>query len=76
MLISTKQKHNALKNRRKAFELTIRDHELEVVQQAKYFELVVDCSSDWKEQIKAVSNSFSRAVGFLNTLNPFSQWQA
>ena len=60
MLISTKQKHNSLKGRSETLELTIRDNELEVVQKTKYLGVQIDCSLDWKEQIKAVSTKVSR----------------
>ena len=65
MLISTKQKQNSLKSRSEALELKIRDNELEVVQTTKYLGLQIDCSLDWKEQIKAVCMKVSRAIGFL-----------
>ena len=65
MLISTKQKHNSLKSRSEALELKIRDNELEVVQKTKYLGVQIDCSLDWKEQIKAVSTKVFRAIGFL-----------
>ena len=71
MLISTKQKHNSLKSRSEALELKIRDNELEVVQTTKYLGLQIDCSLDWKEQIKAVCMKVSRAI---DTLNPFCLW--
>ena len=65
MLIAIKQKHNFLKSRSEALELKIRDHELEVVQKTKYLGVQIDCSLDWKEQIKAVSAKVSKAIGFL-----------
>ena len=68
MLISTKQKHNILKSQNKDLALKIRDNELEVVKKTKYFSVQIDCSLDWKEQIKAVSSKVSRAVGFLRPL--------
>ena len=71
ILISTKQKHKSLKNRSEALELKIRDNELEVVQKTKYLELQIDCSSDWKEQIKSVSTKVSRAIGFLRQAKSF-----
>ena len=46
-------------------KLKIRDNELEVVKKTKYLGLQIDCSLDWKEQIKAVSAKVSRAIGFL-----------
>ena len=55
MLLSTKQKHNSLKSRSEALEVKLRDNELEVVQKTKYLGMQIDCSLDWKEQIKAVS---------------------
>ena len=64
MLISTKQKHNILKGPNEDLKLKIRDNELEVVKKTKYLGLPIDCSLDWKEQIKAVSAKVSRAVGF------------
>ena len=56
MLISTKQKHNSLKSQSEALELKIRDNELEVAQKTKYLGVQIDCSLDWKDQIKAVSS--------------------
>ena len=71
MLISTKQKHNSLKSQNESLELKIRDNELEVVQKTKYLGLQIDCSLDWKEQIKAVSTKVSRAIGFLRHAKSF-----
>ena len=71
MLISTKQKHKSLKSRNESLELKIRDNELEVVQKTKYLGLQIDCSLDWKEQIKAVSTKVSRAIGFLRHAKSF-----
>ena len=71
MLISTKQKHNSLESRSEALELKICDNELEVVQTTKYLGLQIDCSLDWKEQIKAVSMKVSRAIGFLRHAKSF-----
>ena len=45
--------------------LKIRHDELEVVKKTKYLGLQIDCSLDWKEQIKTVSAKFSRAAEFL-----------
>ena len=71
MLISTKQKHNSLKRQSEAMELKIRDKELEVVQKTKYLGVQIDCSLDWKEQIRAVSIKVSRAIGFLKHAKSF-----
>ena len=71
MLISTKQKHNILKSQNKDLILKIRDNELEVVKKTKYLGVQIDCSLDWKEQIKAVSSKVSRAVGFLRHAKSF-----
>ena len=71
MLISTKQKHNSLESRSEALELKIRDNELEVVQTTKYLGPQIDCSLDWKQQIKAVCMEVSRAIGFLRHATPF-----
>ena len=71
MLISTKQKHNSLKNQSEAFQLKIRENELEVVQKTKYLGLQMDCSLDSKEQIKAVSTKVCRAIGFLRHAKSF-----
>ena len=71
MLISTKQKHNSLKSRNEALALKIRDNELEVVQKTKYLGVQIDCSLDWKEQIKAVSTKVSRVIGFLRHAKSF-----
>ena len=71
MLISTKQNHNILKGQNEDLKLKIRDNELEVVKKTKYLGLQIDCSLDWKEQIKAVSAKVSRAVGFLKHAKSF-----
>ena len=71
MLISTKQKQNILKSQNKDLDLKIRENELEVVRKTKYLVVQIDCSLDWKEQIKAVSNKVSRAVGFLRHAKSF-----
>ena len=71
MLISTKQKQNSLKIQNKDLDLTIRDNDLEVVEKTKYLGVQIDCSLDWKEQIKAVSSKVSRAVGFLKHAKSF-----
>ena len=72
MLISSKQKHNSiLKGQNEDLKLKIRDNELEVVKKTKYLGLQIDCSLDWKEQIKAVSAKVSRAIGFLKHAKSF-----
>ena len=71
MLISTKQKHNSFKRQSEALELKIRDKELEVVQKTKYLGVQVDCSVDWKEQIKTVSTKVSRTIGVLKHAKSF-----
>lgn len=65
MLISTKKKHEILKARNEELDLKIRDNSLDVVQKTKYLGVEIDHSLDWKEQIKAISNKVSRALGFL-----------
>ena len=71
MLISTKAKHNALKNKNESLNLKIRDNELEVVQKTKYLGVQIDNSLDWKEHIKTVSSKVSRAIGFLKHAKSF-----
>ena len=71
ILISTKQKQNSLKSQNKDLDLKIRDNDLEVVKQTKYLGVQIDCSLNWKEQIKAVSSKVSRAVGFLRHAKSF-----
>ena len=71
MLISTKQKQNILKSQNKDLALKIRKNELEVVKRTKYRGVQINCSLDWKEQIKAVSNKVSMAVGFLRHAKSF-----
>ena len=72
MLIFSKQKHSSiLKGQNEDLKLKIRDNELEVVQKTKYLGLQIDCSLDWKEQIKAVSAKVSRAIGFLKHAKSF-----
>ena len=51
--------------------MKIRDNELEVVQKIKYLGVQIDCSLDWKEQIKAVSTKVSRVIGFLRHTKSF-----
>ena len=73
MLISSKQKHNSiLKGQNEDLKLKIRDNELEVVKETKYLGLQIDCSWDWKEQIKAVSAKVSRANRISKTCQVFS----
>ena len=71
MLISSKQKHSSLKGQNKHLKLKIRDNELDVVKKTKYLGLQIDCSLNWKEQIKTVSAKVSRAIGFLKHAKPF-----
>ena len=55
MLVCTKQKHATLKSQNEDLKLKIRENELQVVEKTKYIGVQIDCSLDWKEQIKAVS---------------------
>ena len=71
MLISTKQKHNSLNSQGEALEVKVRDNELKVVQKTKYLGVQIDCSLDWKDQIKAASTKVSRAIGFLKYAKSF-----
>ena len=71
MLISSKQKHSSLKGQNKHLKLKIRDSELDVIKKTKYLGLQIDCSLDWKEQIKTLSAKVSRAVGFLKHAKSF-----
>ena len=71
MLVSTKQRHNILQSQNKDLDLEIRENGLQVVQKTKYLGVEIDCSLDWKEQIRAVSTSVSRAVGFLKHAKSF-----
>ena len=71
MLVSTKQRHNILQSQNKELELKIRENRLEVVQKTKYFDVEIDSSLDWKEQIKAISTKVSRAVGFFFFFYPY-----
>ena len=71
LLVSTKQKHKIIKNRKEDLELKIRDNELEVVQKTKYLGVKIDSSLDWKEHIKSVSTKISRAIGFLKHAKSF-----
>ena len=71
MLITTKQKRNVLKSTNQNLELNIRGNELDIVQKTKYLGVQIDCSLDWKEQIKAVSAKVSRAIGFLKHAKEF-----
>ena len=71
MLVCTKQKHATLKSRNEDLKLKIRENELPVVEKTKYLGVQIDCSLDWKEQIKAVSAKVSRAVGFLKHAKSF-----
>ena len=49
-----KCRHNSLKNQSEALELNIHDNELEVVQMTNCLGAQIDCSLEWKEQIKAI----------------------
>ena len=55
MLGTTKRKHSTLKSRNADLELKIRENDLQVVHETKYLSVQIDCSLDWKQQIKAVS---------------------
>ena len=59
MLISTKQKHKILKNRDEDLKLKIRNKELEVIQNTKYFGVTINNSLNWKEHIKTVPTKVS-----------------
>ena len=65
MLISIKQKHTVLKNPKLKLSLKIKDHELEVVNTAKYLGLQIDNSLDWKYHISVLSSKVCKAVSFL-----------
>ena len=71
MLISSEQKQNSLKSQNKDLDLKIRDNELEVVKKTKYLAVQIDCSMNWKEQIKAVSSKVSRAASVLKHVKSF-----
>ena len=71
MLISTNDKHKALKNKNESLKLKIRDNELEVVQNTKFLGVQIDNSLDWKEHIKTVSSKVSKAIGFLKHAKSF-----
>ena len=71
MLITTKQKRNVLKSTNQNLQLNIRGNELDIVQKTKYLGVQIDCSLDWKEQIKVVSAKVSRAIGFLKHAKKF-----
>ncbi len=71
MLVSSKQKHSSLNHNYEVLKLKIHDNELEVVKKTKCLGLQIDCSLDWKEQIKAVSAKVSRVVGFLKHAKSF-----
>lgn len=71
LLVCTKQKHVTLKSRNEDLKLKIRENELQVVEKMKYLGVQIDCSLDWKEQIKAVSAKVPRAVGFLKHAKSF-----
>ena len=71
MLVSTKQKHKILKGQNTELALKVLDIELKVVKNTKHLVVQIDCSLDWKDQIKAVSANVSRAVGFLRHAKSF-----
>ena len=71
MLVTTRKKHSTLKSQNEDLELRIRENDLQVVQKTNYLGVQIDCSLDWKEQIKAVSTKVSRAVGFLKHARSF-----
>ena len=71
MLITTKQKRNILKSIDQNLELSIRGKELDIAQKTKYLGVQIDCSLDWKEQMKAISAKVSRAIGSLKHAKKF-----
>ena len=71
MLIITKQNRNILKSTDQNLELSICGKELDIVQKTKCLGVQIDCSLNWKEQIKAVSAKVSRAIGFLKHAKKF-----
>ena len=71
ILISTKAKHKALKNKNESLKLKIRVNELEAVHKTNYLGVQIDNSLDWKEHIKTVSSKVSKAIGFLKHAKSF-----
>ena len=71
MLVSTKKRENIIQSQNKDLELKIHENRLPAVHQTKYLGAEIDCSRDWKVQIKADSTKASRAVGFLKHAKSF-----
>ena len=44
--------------------LKITEHDFQVGQQKRYLGIKIDCPLDWKEQIRATSKKFSKALCF------------
>ena len=65
MVILTKPKLKALKNKNGSLRLKTREDELEVVQKPKYLGVQIDSSLEWKDHIIKNSSKVSKAIGFL-----------
>ena len=71
LLISTKPKHESLKNQDESLKLKIQNNELDVVQKTKYLGIQIDNTLDWKEHTKTISSKVSRGIGFLKHAKSF-----
>ena len=67
----SKQKHKILKSQKNVLELKVHENKLQAVLKTKYVGVQIDCSLDWKEQVKAVYTKVSKALGFLKHANIF-----
>ena len=71
LLISTKPKHQSLKNQDESLKLKIQNTELDIVQKTKYLVIQIDNTLDWKEHTKTISSKVSRGIGFLKHAKSF-----
>lgn len=65
MLITTKQKHNILKDRDEGLQVKFHDEELELAKKMNYLVVHIDSSLDWKEHNKLVSSKVSSSLSSL-----------
>ena len=71
MLVSTKDRRNALDWSNQNLQVKIHGTELEVVSKIKYLGVLLDNSLDWKDQVRAVSLKVSRGLGLLKHAKKF-----
>ena len=71
MVISTKQKHAALKQQTDQLNLQIHQSALEAVPSTKYQGVHIDNSLNWKKHIEEISKTISRSLGLLKYAKRF-----